>query len=1669
MVAIMAGPCPRRHADLAKHRDDTVSEKAERTDQTLSVSNLLEIDKVCRQFESAWKAGDAPNVDDFLGRVNEALRDELRRELQAIDAELGGKPPKDPPSLEAFARRLIDSGLMTDAEYQAFYGSLPADARPQTAEDLAQEMHRRGLLTKFQAHAVYQGKTRGLVVGNYVVLDKVGQGGMGYVYKANHRKMDRVVALKVLPSSATRSVQSIRRFEREVRAAAKLSHPNIVTAYDADEAHGVRFLVMEFVEGKDLHSVVRDQGPLAVAVAVDCVLQAARGLEYAHGLEVIHRDIKPANLLWDRQGKVKILDMGLARVEALGAADQGLSHSGQLMGTPDYMAPEQALDAHLADARADVYGLGCTLYYLLTGRAPYGGQSIAQQLIAHREHPIPSLRAQRPDVPEWLDAVFRRMIAKGPEGRQQSMAEVIAQLQQGELPQGSTPPQTGPPPIPVAETLGLGRGDASTSSDGLELFLPGEASLRRWAPRARRPAFPWALLARLSKRQKIGLTVGLGAMFLLILLGVIINLRTADGTLVVEISEPGATVQVLSEEGEVQIQRKGEKGTISIRVDPGKHRLRVERDGFEIFTQEFSIVAGGKETIHARLEKTPASSTGFQPVEGGQAAAGSKPPPPPAAPPRGGVPPGLVPPGEWVDLLEYADLERDRVSGDWRQEGNDLVVTGKGDSSMMLPIVVDGAYEIEVKFTRTDGIGPVTIPICLRTIPLRVVLGDGTQKTPLSALERVTNWPCCPANPTARPGTLQNGRTYTVTVLVQPTGGKYFVQVLLDGSLHVECESKQTYLGLQLRNLLPKLKRPGLGAGDCTVRFRSARLRTSVSQAGGADKAYLLAKGQSYPEPYTLTQCPGPWGCSRFHDLAPSQAYLIGFEVHIPEAPDKPRVVALRPLYQSPSGPLNGMACGWVWDYPTGQQRVLAKDGYAVHGMVVNTGKTQQPSGDAIVVVGLKLLFARLRGARVDLNDTYESDWIGQAGTSVRLGGGDLPAIGLYGHASGFGILSLGLALAPDDPTVKWPTEWAVAPKSTRPSSALEQAKPPTSPDTERDFLDPSVASIPGAGKRIVNPKDGSILVLIPAGKFLAGKEKFEVELAAYYLGLHVVTNAQYRKFGEAIVGGPFGRGQAGRPPRRGKGDRVDDQSDHPVTGITWEDAEAYCRWADLRLPTELEWEKGARGVDGRVYPWGNQWDAHRCRNAEAPSEGAASVLAYPAGRSPWGVYDMAGNVWQYCADWYEENAYERYRRGDLSPPPVGPCRIAKGGGWASGRVYLRSDFHGANPGITWVSDKYGFRVAKSVTPEELDALLQPGASAPKEPSEKPAEIAKQQQSPVPAAPDPRGVAELLFQSAGDGLGGMAVQGDTVLIGGGNPPRLWSIDQRKMILELKGHTESVEGVALSADGRSALTGSADKTIRLWDVKTGNQLLQIAHPTANVARLALLGRERRALSIGDDFVIRLWDLDSRKELRSFSGHTAIMRSFSISPDESRLLTGSLDHTIRLWDLRSGECIRTMKTDGMRTVVGVVFLPNGRQALSGSYDRALRLWDLDSGKVVREFRGHTSAVWCVDVSPDGRIGVSGASNRVAGGNREKILDAIRFWDIATGQQIAAYDSFNDVWVRTVKFSPDGRWVYSCDNWGRVVRWCVPDSAASGPGAPSAAVAPDVENGTGTFLAE
>lgn len=399
-----------------------------------------------------------------------------------------------PVTLDEFGNALEHIGLMTPEEWTRW---VERD-QPGTAHSAACRLAEQGVITEFQAAEILSRTEQSLVIGDYLLLNPLGAGGMGQVFRARHRHMERVVAIKVLPPDLTRDPERVRRFQREVRAAARLSHPNIVAAYDARHERGLWCLVMEYVDGSDLAALVRDHGPLPLADAVDAILQAARGLAYAHEEGVVHRDIKPSNLIRDRRGIVRILDMGLARLEATEGLDLELTTTGQVMGTVDYISPEQVTDTHSADARSDLYSLGCTLHRLVVGQPMYRGKTVLERALAHQNHPIPSLRTARPEVPPLLDQVFQKLVSKRPVDRYQSATEVVAAL---ELARASLPAATAKPV--TASTAASTRLEATVTlndveSDGNAATVLGQTGLEPSALNRRRttPVF-WTGLALL--------------------------------------------------------------------------------------------------------------------------------------------------------------------------------------------------------------------------------------------------------------------------------------------------------------------------------------------------------------------------------------------------------------------------------------------------------------------------------------------------------------------------------------------------------------------------------------------------------------------------------------------------------------------------------------------------------------------------------------------------------------------------------------------------------------------------------------------------------------------------------------------------------------------------------------------------------------------------------------------------------------------------------------------------------------------------------------------------------------------------------------------------------------------------------------------------------------------
>ncbi len=301
---------------------------------------------------------------------------------------------------------------------------------PTEQEKLAELMIEENLITRWQADKLLAGKHRGFHLGKYKLLGAIGKGGMSHVYLAEHVLMQRRVAIKVLPRQRVKDKSYLKRFQLEARAAARLDDPNIVRVYDIDNEGDTHYIVMEYVEGKDLHQLVSASGALSFNKAVDYIAQVANGLEHAHQMGLVHRDIKPANcLLLNSQNTVKLLDMGLAKLTD-DETSLTLANEENVLGTADYLAPEQALNSHEADARADIYSLGCTLYFLIAGRPPFPEGTISERLLKHQVEDPESLVKLRADIPLSLADICRRMMAKKPELRPQTAGTVASILRE---------------------------------------------------------------------------------------------------------------------------------------------------------------------------------------------------------------------------------------------------------------------------------------------------------------------------------------------------------------------------------------------------------------------------------------------------------------------------------------------------------------------------------------------------------------------------------------------------------------------------------------------------------------------------------------------------------------------------------------------------------------------------------------------------------------------------------------------------------------------------------------------------------------------------------------------------------------------------------------------------------------------------------------------------------------------------------------------------------------------------------------------------------------------------------------------------------------------------------------------------------------------------------------
>lgn len=397
-------------------------------------------------------------------------------------------------------------------------------------------------------------------LGEYVIERRLGSGGMGSVYLGRHTKLGREVAIKILAQHRWHDPRFAERFEAEIKAIGRLAHPNIVSAYDAREVDGMAVLITEYVDGYDLGALLKRTGPMSIADACEIVRQTAMALDYTHSQGFVHRDVKPSNIMLSRLGHVKLLDLGLARLQFQNDQQPGLTGTGQALGTADYIAPEQVIDGRSVDTRADIYSLGCTLFKLLTGFAPFETKQHSTafaKMTAHVSTPAPNIGSILPSLPAKLQQLIGSMMAKSPEKRPQRLVDVMDEL------------ASFTSSANLSELVRCAATQEGIADEPIDDARPSNVAAHPQTSTARR--FPWRVL----------IATGFISAFLGFLLGVIITIKYADGTIVKHQVPDGSDVTIAQEKSDVASEGQAAGMPNAASVDTAssgasaRHRLRI--------------------------------------------------------------------------------------------------------------------------------------------------------------------------------------------------------------------------------------------------------------------------------------------------------------------------------------------------------------------------------------------------------------------------------------------------------------------------------------------------------------------------------------------------------------------------------------------------------------------------------------------------------------------------------------------------------------------------------------------------------------------------------------------------------------------------------------------------------------------------------------------------------------------------------------------------------------------------------------------------------------------------------------------------------------------------------------------------------------------------------------
>jgi WD40 repeat protein/tRNA A-37 threonylcarbamoyl transferase component Bud32 len=1514
--------------------------------------------------QQRWHAGERVPAEDYLRRCP-ALAADVERALELVYGEFLLREGRgEAPRLEEYAARFppYAARLRTQIELHRALGGSAGTAGPSPVP----------------------AGTGGLpAVEGYEVLEELGRGGMGVVYKARHLRLDKVVALKVLPARAQDAPERVARFLREMKAIGSLDHPNVVEAHDAGVAAGTVYLVMKLIEGTDLAQLVRQRGPLPVAEVCDLARQAALGLDYLHGRGLVHRDLKPSNLMRTPDGTLKILDLGLARWRTEAASDDDLTGAGQVLGTADYLAPEQVRRAAPVDSRADLYGLGGTLFYLLTGRAPFAHHpgSFAK-LEAHCTEAPPDVRGLRPEVPAALAELVSRLLAKKPEDRPQTPGEVRDRLRaagpapgENERAEVQALPRTGTSAPPAPADPG---GDPGF--DLPEVWVEQQSHVRGFIGRE---AVLSAVAAWIDARAPGGYLLLLGppGQGKSALMAELARREHARGGCLLHMvkshRDPRRFVPSLI--GQASRLARARFGDAAYRGDLEdlRNALVQALEAVRERTGRAVVVLDALDELAGRDEQRPLEFLPPALPEGVRVVLTCRPDVPLVEALRSrlaGLEERPVPP---LSEADFRDLLAARLGAQALRLLEDTVdltsvFARLGGNPLFLRAAVEriaaevGQAGREGRAPRVEvGELPASYAAFFRDVYNRLgeragtrwTSAEGRHKARLLQLLCVAREPlgCAElaglmaAQGEALPPEDCRDRVDEMSPYLLDTGGGRFQpwhQGLTD-------YVRQEVLGAAGVRQVEETFCRWLGTEGRTPYGLRHRLGHLLG-AGRADEAARLLTDLAFPEAKAEA--------GLVFDLAADFGRAAGLQGHASGPLLRLVEEALRTdlhfLARHPGALFQCLwnRCWW-YDCPEAERHQDPPEG----GWAAPGPPWRRPGPK---LYGLLEEWRRGKEAR-----SPGFVWLRSLRPPPAPLGAGLRAVyrGPAGPAKVMAFSRDGalIASAGDDRVVR---VWEAA-------TGAERA-------CLRGHLGQvdSLAFAPDGRRLATGSADGTARIWDVA----TGAERVRLRSPG----------------GRGIQGVAFA--PDGRLFATGSSD-----------GSVWLwDAVATARecldrhgGAVLALDFSSDGKRLATGSsDGTVRVWdvatGEQLvclgdnvtnPSRFLRRVFGLSDDAAnvghgasvtSVAFAPDGRRVVSgsrdrtvrVWDLAGPPALLCLcgheEWVQSVAFsptgERIASGSLDQT----VRL-----WdaASGRP--AACYQGHDDGVAEVAFSADGRAVLSGSYDGAARLWDAAGGA------------------GLAGPRQHTGSILYLACSADGrrLASASVDGTV---------RVWDTATGAEVACLRGHEKPVRDAAFAPDGERVVSGSSDGTVRVWDVATGAEVACMRGHTEKVMSVAFAPDGRRVVSGSHDATVRLWDAATGEEVACLRGHIGFVAHVVYSPDGSHLASGSWDHTVRVWD--PATATEQARLDGhYAAVTSIAFSGDGRRLVSGSLDRTVRVWDLATGAELGCLWGHDEGVMAVAFSDDGRYVASEGADH-----------ALRRWDVSDGRCLEVLDGGGDV---------------------------------------------------------